>query len=69
MRRLGVALLVGLLAGCGADGDPVKPEPREEDGPRVSGTIGIGVGSRGVTTRGSASVSSTDSPVSFGISF
>ncbi|GGA99022.1 hypothetical protein [Allosediminivita pacifica] len=70
MKWLGVALLLGFLAGCGVDGAPVPPEPEEEEaGPQVHGTIGVGVGSRGVTTTGSVSATSRHGPVSFGLSF
>ncbi len=37
--RIFVLLAAGLLASCGADGAPERPEP----GLRVSGEVGIGV--------------------------
>jgi hypothetical protein len=47
MTRIAVAFgLVALLAACGADGPPSRPDPEEppRSGTVLSGTAGIGVG-------------------------
>lgn len=45
MRFLSVLVLSGLLAGCGADGEPVRPEKKSDAAIdlSVSGTAEIGI--------------------------
>lgn len=45
--RTGLILsVVALLAGCGADGDPVPPKADPQPGITMSGSASIGVASR-----------------------
>ncbi|MCR8548797.1 argininosuccinate lyase [Salipiger sp. P9] len=48
MRPFLLLTVVALLAGCGADGDPVRPEPAAETGFSVSvtGTAEVGIAKR-----------------------
>jgi hypothetical protein len=43
IRCLAVALALGLLASCGADGQPERPDPRPQTGISVSGSVEVGV--------------------------
>jgi len=45
MKKTVVAILLsaGLLAGCGVDGAPEKPEPKVKTGVTISGTAKVGV--------------------------
>lgn len=56
MKRV-MALTIVLLAGCGADGEPIRPQ--------VSTTVGVGSG--GVTS--STSVTVERGPVTVGVGF
>ncbi|MCZ7677126.1 MAG: hypothetical protein M5U35_16425 [Roseovarius sp.] len=47
MKRLGAALMLALLAGCGADGEPVAPSMNANIGAGPGGVSG----SAGVTVR------------------
>ena len=40
---VGMLLVAGLLAGCGVDGAPEKPEPKVKTGVTISGTVEVGV--------------------------
>jgi hypothetical protein len=55
MKRIALILIIGTLAACGADGAPFTP----------NASIGVGVGSNGVTT--GASVGASNGTVSVGI--
>jgi hypothetical protein len=55
MKRIALILIIGTLAACGADGAPFAP----------NASIGVGVGSNGVTT--GASVGASNGTVSVGI--
>ncbi len=57
MKRLALILTLAALAACGADGPPLTP----------NASVGIGVGSNGVTT--GASVGASNGTVSVGIGF
>lgn len=57
MKRLVLMLTVAALAGCGADGAPLAP----------NASVGVGVGSNGVTTGGS--VGASNGTVSVGVGF
>ncbi len=43
LRGLGVVLLVALVAACGVDGEPERPEPRPAPGVTITGTSSLGV--------------------------
>ncbi|EPX82796.1 hypothetical protein [Salipiger mucosus] len=43
MRPLLAICVLGLLAACGADGEPERPEPRRPIDISVSGTAEIGI--------------------------
>lgn len=45
MKTLAVLALIGLLAACGADGDPTRPEKGEPlfSGVSLTGTATVGV--------------------------
>ncbi|MBE3639328.1 argininosuccinate lyase [Mangrovicoccus algicola] len=51
MRAAGLACLaaLALLAGCGADGPPIRPAPEEEDSAPAPGLTVSGTASMGVT--------------------
>ena len=57
MKRLALILTVAALAACGADGAPLTP----------NASVGIGVGSNGVTT--GASVGASNGTVSVDVGF
>lgn len=57
MKKLALIVLTGALAGCGADGAPMRP----------SANVGLSVGSGGVSP--SASVGATNGSVSVGVGF
>ncbi|MDJ0827513.1 MAG: argininosuccinate lyase [Rhodobacter sp.] len=42
-RAVLLGLLTGLLAGCGVDGPPEPPEPKQKPGVSVTGTVEVGV--------------------------
>lgn len=46
-RTVACAALLGLLAACGVDGAPTRPEPKSEpassSGVTISGEFGIGI--------------------------
>jgi hypothetical protein len=43
LRLVAAALALGLLAACGVDGAPERPEPRPAPGVTISGTVSVGV--------------------------
>jgi hypothetical protein len=43
MRVLTAVVALALLASCGADGEPERPEPRPSAGVTLSGGVAIGV--------------------------
>ena len=43
LRLIAATLSLGLLAACGADGAPERPEPRPAPGVTLSGTVSMGV--------------------------
>ena len=43
IRVLAATVALALLASCGADGEPERPEPRPAQGVSVSGSVEIGV--------------------------
>ena len=45
LRLIAATLALALLAACGADGAPERPEPRPAAGVTVSGNISMGVAS------------------------
>lgn len=55
MKRLVAVLLLSALAGCGADGEPIRPTAQAN----------VGVGSHGVS--GSVGTTLTRSNISFGL--
>lgn len=55
MRRIALILIVAALAACGADGPPFTP----------NASIGIGLGTNGLTT--GASVGASNGTVSVGV--
>jgi hypothetical protein len=55
MKRIALILVVAALAGCGADGAPFTP----------NASLGIGIGTNGVTT--GASVGASNGTVSVGV--
>ncbi len=55
MRRIALILIVAALAACGADGAPFTPKA----------SIGIGLGTNGLTT--GASVGASNGTVSVGV--
>ncbi|MBE0414439.1 hypothetical protein [Yoonia sp.] len=57
MRRLALIIVVGALAGCGADGPPWRP----------SANVGLSLGSGGVSP--SASLGASNGPVTVGVGF
>lgn len=57
IRPLVLFACLALLAGCGADGEPVTP----------TGAVSVGVGSGGVTTSATAGVRSGNVSVRVGI--
>jgi hypothetical protein len=42
LRLIAAILALGLLAACGADGEPERPEPRPA-GVTIGGTVSVGV--------------------------
>ena len=61
MTRVIAVLSVLVLVGCGADGEPIRPQ--------LQNTIGIGIGDDGLTLRRSTTVGVSQGRVSAGISF
>ena len=57
MKRIALILTVAALAACGADGAPFTP----------NASVGVGVGTNGVTTGGSLGTS--NGTVSVGVGF
>lgn len=57
MRVIGICLVVATLAGCGADGQPVRPK----------GGVGVSIGSGGVSVGGNVGVRSGPVTVSVGL--
>ena len=57
MGVIGICLVVATLAGCGADGQPVRP----------TGGVGVSVGSGGVSVGGNVGVRSGPVTVSVGL--
>ena len=55
MKRIALILTIAALAGCGANGAPFTP----------NASVGVGVGSNGVTT--GASVGASNGTVSVGV--
>ncbi|MBF9050905.1 argininosuccinate lyase [Roseobacter sp. HKCCD9010] len=43
IRLIAPILMLGLLAACGVDGDPIPPEPPVEPGITISGTVEAGI--------------------------
>lgn len=43
LRPLAAMLVLAVLAACGADGEPERPEPRPAPGVTVTGTVEFGV--------------------------
>ncbi|MHA7887711.1 argininosuccinate lyase [Roseicyclus sp.] len=43
LRVIAATFALGLLAACGADGDPERPEPRPTAGVSVGGTVSVGL--------------------------
>ncbi|MBF9058907.1 argininosuccinate lyase [Rhodobacterales bacterium HKCCSP123] len=43
LRLIAATLALGLLAACGADGAPERPDPRPAAGVTVSGSVSVGV--------------------------
>jgi hypothetical protein len=57
MKRIALILTIATVAACGADGAPFTP----------NASIGVGVGSNGVTT--GANVGASNGTVSVGVGF
>ena len=55
MRKLFAIGLIGVLAGCGAEGDPVRPTAK----------LGLGIGLGGITPK--ISLGAKGSPVGIGL--
>jgi hypothetical protein len=43
LRMIAATVALGLLAACGADGEPERPEPRPAAGVSIGGTVSVGL--------------------------
>ena len=63
MRALILTAALAALAGCGADGDPIRPDPE------VTTRLGVGIGTDGLTVTRSTTVATRRGPVTVGVTF